>query len=268
MAGDMAGDMAEPAFHPSWLEITPENWISMPYPYRDPFASLMEKYPIVAHGLSLSIASPEELNLEFLGQLKSFLDEYQIEHYSEHLSFSTYYGAMTYELLPAPMTKAMAEHIADKIKRASDYLKRPVIMENATYYYIPYAEMAEAEFINLTLEKSDAPLLLDVNNVYVNAVNHGFNPDEFIGQLNTDRVAYIHIAGHTLFPKDNIIIDTHGAPVKDQVWELLKRTLETIPAPVLLERDNTIPPFAEIVSEYQALEGVAQPFLSGSKNHA
>ncbi len=254
-------ELESPAFRPTWVEIAPENWISMPYRYRAAFAAAMERFPVVAHGLSLSIGSPEPLNRKFISGLKSFLDDYAIEHYSEHLSFSTYYGAMTYELLPVPMTKAMAEFISDKLKEASDLLNRPVIMENATYYYAPYAEMAEVDFINLVLEKSGMPMLLDVNNVYVNSMNHGFDPDVFIGRLDLERVAYIHVAGHTFFPEDNIIIDTHGAPVVDNVWELLSRTLKKAPAPVLLERDNNIPSFSAMVSEYERLKSAADPYL-------
>lgn len=251
-------------FQPSWFEIAPENWIYTPYQFRGLFDEIAEKTPLVAHGLSLSIGSPDPLNLKFLKEVKEFLDEYKIEHYSEHLSFSTFYGAQTYELLPVPMTVQMAGHIADKLKEASDFLGRPVIMENATYYYVPYAEMPEADFINLVLHKADTPLLLDVNNVYVNSANHGFDPKAFINELDLNRIAYIHTAGHKYFEEDKLIIDTHGMPIVKEVWQLLSYTLKKAPAPVVIERDNNIPPLEELIEEYQTLEKLALPLLKNN----
>ena len=247
-------------FKPDWFEVTPENWISMPFEFREYFEKAVEDTPVVAHGLSLSIGSPDPLNLDFLSDLKTFFERFQIKHYSEHLSFSTFSGGQTYELLPVPMTLSMADFIAEKLKKASDFLGMPVIMENPTYYHIPYAEMPESEFINLVLEKSGMPMLLDVNNIYVNSVNHGFDPREFIQNLQLDRVAYIHIAGHAWFEQENIFVDTHGKPVIDEVWELLKFTLDRVRAPVLLERDNNIPPLREIEKEYTFLKEIAGPF--------
>jgi uncharacterized protein (UPF0276 family) len=249
-------------FKPDWVEITPENWIDMPFKFRADFNEVMESYKVIAHGLSLSIGSPEPINRHNLSILKSFLDEYGIDHYSEHLSYSTWNGSQTYELLPVPMTKTMAEFISDKIKQVSDFIQRPVIMENATYYYQPYAEMPEAEFINMTLQKADCSFLLDVNNVYVNAVNHKFNPKAFINELDLGRVAYIHTAGHTYFPADDIIIDTHGARVISEVWELLRYALELTMAPAMIERDNNIPPLGEIITEYEYLNKIASPYYN------
>ena len=259
---DFIRDLESLHFQPSWFEIVPENWIYTPYCHRDAFNQVAEKFPLVAHGLSLSIGSPDPLNYKFLKELKQFLDEYNIEHYSEHLSFSTFYGAQTYDLLPVPMTAPMAGHIADKLKEACDFLGRPVILENATYYYVPYAEMPEADFINMVLNKADVPLLLDVNNVYVNSANHGFDPQEFIGRLDLNRVAYIHTAGHKYFEKEKLIIDTHGASVCEEVWQLLRDTLKKVPVPVTLERDNNIPPLQELIEEYNTLEELALPFLT------
>lgn len=258
-------------FKPDWYEITPENWISMPFEFREYFEKVIEGIPLVAHGLSLSIGSPDPLNMGFLSQLKTFFELFKIKHYSEHLSFSSFSGGQTYELLPVPMTLPMANFIADKLKKASDFLGMPVIMENATYYHVPYAEMPESEFINLVLEKSGMPLFLDVNNVYVNSQNHGFDPRVFIKNLQLDRVAYIHIAGHSWFEQEKIFVDTHGKPVKDEVWELLKFTLNLVQAPVLLERDNNIPPLQEIATEYLYLKETTcsyhEPVLEQKENN-
>jgi len=241
-------------FKPNWFEITPENWIYMPYEYRELFEQTMEQFPIVAHGLSLSIGSLDPLDMNFLKDIKDFLDRFKIKHYSEHLSFSNFLGAQTYELLPVPMTPKMVEHISDKIKKVQDYLGRPLILENASYYYIPYSEMLEVDFINSVLEKSDSQMLLDVNNVFVNSVNHQFYAKKFIKDLNLDRVAYIHIAGHLEYPEEKLLLDTHGEKVNKQVWKLLDYTLNLIDVPVMIERDNNIPPLKKLIKEYDQLD--------------
>ena len=250
LRGEFLTQLQRHDWRPDWIEITPENWISIPFEFRKPFEELLEKIPTVAHGLSLSLGSPEPLDLRFLKQLKNFLDHYEIDHYSEHISFSTLKGQQTFELLPVPMTESVARHIARKATDASDFLERKLILENATYYFGYDSEVPEAEFINLILNLSGAELLLDINNVYVNSKNFGFDPLEFIQQLDLEKTAYIHVAGHTFFPEDNLIIDTHGEQVVPEVWKLLEQTLKLTFKPVLLERDNNIPPLDKIISEY------------------
>ena len=258
---EFLNDLPSTLYQPDWYEITPENWIHMPYQYREPFSRAIEGFPLVAHGLSLSIGSPDPLNREFLADLKQFLDEYKIKHYSEHLSFSVFNSNQSYELLPLPMTEAMADFVADKVKEASDYLQRPIILENATYYHAPYAEMKETEFINRVLQRSSSPLLLDVNNVYVNSINHNFNAEDFINELNLEEVSYMHIAGHTYFEEEQVVVDTHGREVIDEVWRLLEYTLQKAPAPVLLERDNNVPPVNKIWPEYIMLQKLASQYF-------
>jgi hypothetical protein len=238
---------------PDWIEITPENWIFTPHRYREPLESIMASMPVVAHGVSLSIGSTDAIDKSFLTVMKTFLDRYNIEHYSEHLSFSTLGGMQTYELLPLPMTRAMVVHIGDKIKQVQDFLQRPLILENASYYLAPYSEMREVDFINEIVEYADTKLLLDVNNVYVNATNHGFNADKYIAQIPPSRVAYMHIAGHLEYPDEALLLDTHGEAITKKVWKLLERTLKTHSAPVMIERDNNIPPLKELMKEYKKL---------------
>lgn len=240
---------------PDWIEITPENWIYTPRKYRDDFEAAISDYPLVAHGLSLSPGSIDEIDMTFIRQMKQFLDRHNIQHYSEHMSFSSLGGAQTYELLPLPMTRKMAHFIADKLKKLRDLLDRPVILENATYYFIPYAEMDESEFINLVLELADTTLLLDVNNVYVNSQNHDYDAERFIDSIPMDRVAYIHMAGHWC-REDDLIIDTHGMPVCESVWKLLEYTLQKREIPCLLERDNNIPPLDELLEEYRTMKRI------------
>jgi uncharacterized protein (UPF0276 family) len=246
-------ELAISSVSPDWLEITPENWFEPSYEYLENFEKLMQSYPVVAHGVSLSIGSIEAPDTAFLDRLKEFLDRYKIEHYSEHISFSALAGKQTYELLPLPMTKAMVEHLACKIDEVQDRLERPLILENSSYYISPYSEMREVDFICEVLERSGARLLLDVNNVYVNAVNHSFDAREYIAQIPPQKVAYMHIAGHLEYEEENLLLDTHGEAVCDDVWELLADTLKTHRAPVMIERDNNVPPWSTLVKEYQKL---------------
>lgn len=241
---------------PDWIEITPENWILTPDRYCEPFEQIMDSMPVVAHGVSLSIGSPDTIDKSFLSEIKAFLDRYKIEHYSEHLSFSSLGGIQTYELLPLPMTRAMVIHIGDKIKQVQDVLQRPLILENASYYLAPYSEMAEVDFINDIVEYANTNLLLDVNNVYVNAMNHGFDADKYIAQIPSSRVAYMHMAGHLEYPDEALLLDTHGEAISKKVWKLLNRTLKKINAPVMIERDNNIPPLDELMIEYKKLSKI------------
>lgn len=255
-------------FRPDWFEITPENWIYMPYAYRETFSQIVSKFPIVCHGLSLSIGSPEKPDRKFLKDLKNFLDEHNLQHYSEHLSFSSFQGSQTYELLPLPMTKGMIDHVADRVKEVQDILERPLILENATYYHVPYMEMREVDFLNGVMEASGAQMLLDVNNIFVNATNHNFDPKTFVNELNVDKAAYIHVAGHTLYEEENLIIDSHGTDVRTEVWELLSHVLEKIDVPVMLERDNDVPELSILANEYQTLREVVQEAQNRRSNCA
>ncbi len=261
-------DIIPSGFSPDWIEITPENWIHMPYRYRDAFEEVLSKFPVMTHGLSLSIGSPEPLDRGFLKELKAFLDRYNIEHYSEHLSYSSFEGGQTYELLPLPLTKKMITHVSDRVKEVQDFLGRNVILENATYYDIPYAQMEELDFINEVMHKSGAKLLLDVNNVFVNGRNHNFDAQEYIQNLSLDDVAYIHVAGHTYYAEDDIIIDTHGADVCNSVWELLGFTLERIEVPVMIERDNDIPPLDDLRREYSLMQKIVAAHSPREKAYA
>ncbi len=261
-------DVIPSGFQPDWFEITPENWLFMPFALRPTFEEIVSKFPIVCHGLSLSIGSPEPLNRNFLKDLKNFLDTFNIQHYSEHLTFSSFEGSQTYELLPLPMTKAMIDHVADRVKQTQDILQRPLILENATYYHLPYMEMREVDFINGVLEKSGATMLLDVNNVFVNATNHHFDPHAFLDAFDIDKTAYIHVAGHTLYEEENLIIDSHGSAVRSEVWDLLAYTLTKIDRPVMIERDNDVPDLDTMQLEYKILKQIVQEAQSHRQNYA
>ena len=240
---------------PSWFEITPENWITTPKSLKKDFESVVRDFPIVCHGVSLSIGSYEELNIDFLKKLKTFLDDYEIEHYSEHISFSSLEGRQTYELLPIPMTQEMIQRVSQKVDFVQNFLQRELILENATYYYVPQSDMSEVDFINELVKTSGAKLLFDVNNVYVNGFNHGFDVHEFIDKIDLERVAYYHVAGHLEYRED-LWIDTHGMKVKPEVWDLLEYTLKQKKAPVLLERDNNVPNMSAMMKEYNTMRAV------------
>ncbi|VAY87882.1 FIG023677: hypothetical protein [hydrothermal vent metagenome] len=244
---------------PSWLEIVPENWIDTPKKYQKIFEQIANEYQLVAHGLSLSIGSCEPLDMVFLKQIKEFLNKYEIEHYSEHLSFSSLENQQTYELLPLPMTKQEVNNVCEKVDIIQNYLKRELILENATYYYVPSSTMSEIEFINDIFQKSGAKMLLDINNVFVNSFNHKFDPYKYIDSLDMGKVVYYHVAGHLEY-KENLWIDTHGTPVKDEVWDLTKYCLQKHKVPALLERDNNIPPLDILMDEYNILKSIYDNF--------
>ncbi len=238
---------------PNWFEIAPENWMERGGKVKKTLEKIREDFPIGCHGLSLSIGSPDKIDKNFLKKIKEFLDYFEIDLYSEHLSYSSVNGNYIYDLLPVPFSEKLAEHIGEKAKYIQDYLGRPLILENISYYYSFETDMSELDFINLVLEKGNCKLLLDVNNVYVNSINHKYNPYQFIENLDLSKVSYIHIAGHDKF--EDMIIDTHGSEVCNPVYELLDFSLKKIGnVPVLLERDNNIPAYEELIEEYQKIK--------------
>ena len=254
LRSEFLNDISAQGFLPEWWEVTPENWIRMPAHRREQFELALSLRPAIAHGLSLSIGSTDPLNKAFLKELKTFFTQHNIRHYSEHLSFSALGGAQSYELLPLPMTESTIKRVSSRIKEVQETLGLPLILENATYYYVPEASMSESEFIGRILEESGAKLLLDVNNVYVNSVNHVFDPYAFIDSLDLNRVFYMHVAGHYDDLESGLLIDTHGKAVKEDVWDLLKYTLNKVRTPLLLERDNFVPPLSELEKEYAQMK--------------
>lgn len=252
---DFIFDVLQSSIKPDFFEVAPENWMQIPKKHEKIFEQIRSEYQLICHGLSLSIGSYEDINVDFLKRILEFLDKYEIEVYSEHLSFSSLQNVQSYELLPLPMDKQMVQNVCDKIDFVQNYLKRELILENATYYYVPDSTMEELDFINEIFKKSGAKMLLDINNVFVNSFNHKFDPYKYIDELDLDKVAYCHVAGHLEY-EENLWIDTHGMPVKDEVWDLTKYVLEKKKLPVMLERDNNIPPLDELMEEYQILRDI------------
>lgn len=235
---------------PDFIEITPENWMDMGGKFARDLAFFTERYPVVAHGLSLSIGGPDDLDLDFVDRLGRFLDQHGVLIFSEHLSYCTD-GGHLYDLMPIPFTQAAVDRVSERVAIVQDRLKRRLALENVSYYAAPGQEMSELEFINGVIQQADCDLLLDVNNVWVNSVNHGYDPHTFIKGLPADRVAYQHVAGHFVQSED-LIIDTHGADVSEPVWDLLTLAGEHVgPRPTLLERDFNLPPMGQLLAELE-----------------
>jgi len=239
---------------PQFIEFAPENWIGLGGHWKKILHQAAEKYPITCHGLSLSIGSPEPLDWNFIKEIKKFLKEYNVQIYSEHLSYSKCDNAHLYDLLPIPFREDAVKHISQRLREVQDFLEYKIAIENVSYYTPVAAEMDEASFISAIAEEADCNLLLDVNNVYVNSFNHKYDPQTFISQLPLHRVAYIHMAGHEQVAPD-LIIDTHGEPIIDPVYQLFDWAIEYIkPVPVLLERDFNIPQLQDLQQEMNRLQ--------------
>ncbi|WLI43370.1 DUF692 domain-containing protein [Pseudomonas beijingensis] len=244
-----------------FLEVAPENWIGIGGPHGAALHSLAERYPLTCHGLSLSLGGPAPLDLAFLGQVRAFLERFNVPLYSEHLSYCGDDGHL-YDLLPLPFTEEAVHHVAARIRQAQDVLGRRLAVENVSYYAAPQHDMSELEFTRAVLREADCDLLLDVNNVYVNSVNHGFDPQAFLAGLEPGRVVAMHVAGH-YDESDTLKIDSHGAPVKPVVWALLAQAYARFGVqPTLLERDFNFPPYAALVAELQTIRQLQHPAVT------
>lgn len=241
----------------AFFEVSPENYMRRGGWYPAALERVRERHPLVTHGLTLSLGAIDEPEPSYLDALKLETERLGTPWHSDHLCFSTAGGRVLHELLPLQLSRENVTRVADRVRRVEDRLGLPMAIENITWYAHPgRQEQREAEFIREILERADCGLLLDVNNVWVNAQNHGFDPKAFIRELPLERVVQMHVAGHTL-SSSGLVVDTHGAPVIDPVSELLEWTLEqTGPMPVLLERDNDIPPLPELLAEVRRLSEV------------
>lgn len=233
----------------NFMEVAPENWIGVGGAYGKKFREFTERFDFVIHGLSLSIGSPSPLDEELVKQTGRLMNDHGIKLYSEHLTYCSDDGHL-YDLLPIPFTEEAVHYVAERIKRVQDILGQQIAMENASYYTpAPGKEMEEIDFLKAVLEEADCALLLDVNNIYVNSVNHNYDAVEFLKALPAERIAYAHIAGH-YNEDDDLIVDTHGADVIETVWDLLDKAYEHFGVfPTLLERDFNIPPIPELLQE-------------------
>lgn len=233
-------------------EMAPENWIGVGGTQGRQLRTLTERDHFVCHGLSLSIGSPAPLDTHFILQIKAFLDSHGISTYTEHLSYCSDEGHL-YDLFPIPFTGEAVRHVAARVRQVQDTLERRIALENISYYAAPGQELSEIDFINGVITEADCDLLLDLNNIYVNAINHRYDPYDFLAGLPGGRIRYGHIAGHHVEAED-LRIDTHGAGVIDPVWALLEAAYDRFGVfPTLLERDFDIPPLPRLVAEVRRI---------------
>ena len=245
--------MADPPAEVDFMEVAPENWIHVGGKLGNKFRFFTERYPMLIHGLSLSIGAPSPLNETLLNDIKSFMDEHEIQFYSEHLSYCGDDGQL-YDLMPIPFTEEAVSYVAGRIRRAQDILERRIGMENVSYYAPTDTSMSEIEFMKAVLEEADCDLLLDINNIIVNSINHRYDPREFMLAMPKERIRYFHLAGH-LVEAEDLRVDTHGDAVADPVWQLLADAYEHFgPVPTLLERDFNFPPIEELLVEIRRIK--------------
>ena len=269
-----------------FMEVAPENWVKMGGAARYKFDQAAERYPLAVHGLSLSLGGQAPLDRELLKNTKALMTQYNSTFFSEHLSYCECEGHL-YDLLPMPFTEEAVKHVAQRIRYVQDFLGLQISLENTSYYlHSPTSTMNEVEFLNAIAQEADCGIHLDVNNIYVNGVNHGLlDPYVFLDQVNVKRVNYIHIAGHDeehsaaqvvedlegeSFNKikgayrhlPELLIDTHGEAVKGTVWDLLEYAYQRLPVipPTLLERDFNFPPFAELYAEVEHIAQLQQKY--------
>ncbi|RMH86592.1 DUF692 domain-containing protein [Pseudomonas sp. AOB-7] len=235
-----------------FLECAPDNWIGVGGAYGEQLARLAERFPITCHGLSLSLGGPAPLDRELLQRTRLFLDHHRVALYSEHLSYCSDDGQL-YDLLPLPFTDESVRHVASRIRQVQDMLGRRIAVENISYYAAPYQALSEIDFLKAVLDEADCDLLLDVNNLFVNSINHGYDAAGYLAAIPPQRVVYLHVAGHYDEAED-LKIDTHGAAVKDGVWSLLAQAYGRFGAlPTLLERDFNFPPLSELLEEVERI---------------
>ena len=269
-----------------FMEVAPENWVKMGGAARYKFDQAAERYPLAVHGLSLSLGGQAPLDRELLKNTKALMTQYNSTFFSEHLSYCECEGHL-YDLLPMPFTEEAVKHVVQRIRYVQDFLGLQISLENTSYYlHSPTSTMNEVEFLNAIAQEADCGIHLDVNNIYVNGVNHGLlDPYVFLDQVDVKRVNYIHIAGHDeehsaaqvvedlegeSFNKikgayrhlPELLIDTHGEAVKGTVWDLLEYAYQRLPVipPTLLERDFNFPPFAELYAEVEHIAQLQQKY--------
>ncbi|MEQ8689764.1 MAG: DUF692 domain-containing protein [Pseudomonadales bacterium] len=246
-----------------FLEVAPENWIGVGGRFGRQLQSFTERFPLYCHGLSLSLGSPAAIDRSFVSEVKTFLDQYQVPYYSEHLSYCSDDQGHLYDLMPIPFTEEAVVYVAARIRQIQEQLERTLIIENVSYYAAPAQQLTELEFINGVLAEADCQLLLDVNNIYVNSINFGYDAEDFLAGLDLSRVAYLHVAGHYQEAED-LRVDTHGSAVIEPVWQLLESATARLgPMPTLLERDFNFPPLGDLLAEVARIRSIQAAVTPG-----
>jgi len=249
--------IAQPPAQVGFYEVAPENWMTIGGKLGKQFRAMTERFAFVGHGLSLSIGSSDPLDEKFVQDLKHFMATHGIKFYSEHLSYCSQEGHL-YDLMPMPFTAEAVKHVAQRIRRVQDILEQNIAIENISYYAAPGQEMTEIEFFTAVVAEAECDVLIDINNIYVNSVNHAYDAEVFLKAIPAQRIAYAHMAGHYV-QADDLLIDTHGAPIIDPVWDLLDKAYRLYGVfPTLLERDFNIPALPELLSEVDSIISLQQ----------
>lgn len=231
-----------------FMEVAPENWINVGGRFGKQFRAIAERYPVSLHGLSLNLGGFTAIDVDLVKSIKRFMADFNCPYYSEHLSYCADEGHL-YDLMPIPFTEEAVKIVAARIRQVQDILEHRIAIENVSYYAAPWQAMPEIDFINAVIQEADCDLLLDVNNIYVNSINHHYNAIEFLKALPGERTTYIHIAGHFAEAAD-LRVDTHGSDVIDDVWQLLHIAYQQFGVlPTLLERDFNFPAMPELLAE-------------------
>ncbi len=245
--------MADPPTDVDFMEVAPENWIHVGGKLGKKLRFFTERYPFLIHGLSLSIGAPSPLNEQLVRDIKDFMAEHKIRMYSEHLSYCGDDGQL-YDLMPIPFTEEAVHYVAARVRRVQDILEQRIALENVSYYAPIDTSMSEREFLLAVLEEADCDLMLDINNIVVNSINHRYDANDFLNAMPADRIRYFHLAGHFVEDED-LRIDTHGTPVDAQAWALLEKAYSLFgPVPTLLERDFNFPPMDELLDEVRRIK--------------
>lgn len=249
--------MANPPADVDFMEVAPENWIHVGGALGKKLRFFTERYPFLIHGLSLSIGSPAPLNEQLLHDIKDFMAEHDVRMYSEHLSYCSDDGQL-YDLMPIPFTADAVRYVAERIRRVQDILEQRMALENVSYYAPTDSTMSEKDFLLAVLEEADCDLLLDINNIVVNSINHDYDAGDFLRAMPAQRIRYFHLAGHYVEAED-LRIDTHGTAVDKQAWQLLADAYALFgPVPTLLERDFNFPPIEELLDEVRRIRKLQQ----------
>ena len=250
-----------------WFEIISENYMVDGGKPLDYLTRIREHYPMVMHGVSMSIGSTEPLNFNYLKQLKNLIERVQPEWISDHLCWTGVNGLNLHDLMPLPYTEEAIQHVADRVSQVQDYLGQQILLENVSSY-VSYSDsvMTEAEFYREVTERADCLMLLDINNIYVSAYNHNFDPYSYLNAMPNERVYQFHLAGHT--QEDNLIIDTHDHPIADPVFDLYAAAVERFGrVSTMIERDDNIPPLPELLTELDLVKNIAENYFKDNTNN-
>ncbi|XXF81542.1 DUF692 domain-containing protein [Myxococcaceae bacterium GXIMD 01537] len=261
-----ARDLLRSARRVDWLEVTPENWVEMGGEREHLLRACAERWPVVSHSVSLSIGGPDPLDTALLEAIEALRRQVGFAWWSDHLCYSSVEGAQLHDLFPLPSTEEAVEHVAARVREAQRRVEAPFLLENISFYAnMPGGTLDDASFLCAAVEQSGCGLLLDVNNVYVNSLNHGFDARAYIDRMPLERVRELHLAGHT--PVDGMIIDTHIGPIPDAVWELYRYTLRRAGRliPTLIEWDQELPPVDEVLDEVDRAREHARVALGGEE---